>query len=454
MQKEKVAVIDGGGRGSVLVDRYLRSPHVAAVIAIPGNDMMGRGQGKPVETFQKVRASDVGNIVTICKDWEITLVDIAHERAVCAGLTDALRREGISVVGPTAKAGNITEGDKAASRLFGTRHGLPQPEYHIFDTESEEGDDAVSYVKTRAMKSMFVKAAFLCDGKGAIPVETKEEAEAAINHMAVLPYNAGRKFLIEEWLKSSDGKNGEEFSMFCLSDGTTWNVIGSAQDHKRLWDHDKGPNTGGMGCSTPPLVLRPEIQAQASEIMEKVFTGLKTEGIPYTGILYLGGIIINQNGKDKVYVVEFNARWGDPEAQVILPGIKTDPFEISKRCADGQLGGLEIETDGRSRVSVAGVALGYPESYKQAEGKRIYGLDRAGEVEGVTVYGAGVKVVDGKHYVSGTGGRLFHIVGEGKDVLEAKERVYSAMARVFVEGNNLHYRTDIGHRDVERILRA
>lgn len=261
--------------------------------------------------------------------------------------------------------------------------------------------------------------------------------------------DAGGVFLIEKWLQDEDG-SGEEFSTYVFSDGQNYKVIGSAQDHKRVNNFDEGENTGGMGCSTPPLVMTPDLLRDVEMgILDKTISGLQAEGRLYKGVLYLGGMAIRERGRQSPYVIEFNARWGDPEAQVILPGLINDLFEISMAIVQGDVRGLRLKTDNKARVAVTGASKGYPGDYEEARGKRIYGLDKARKIDGVSVYGAGVKEEDGKHYANG--GRLFYIVGEGETVIDARRKAYEAMSAVHIDGNNLHYRTDIGWRDVQRL---
>jgi len=247
--------------------------------------------------------------------------------------------------------------------------------------------------------------------------------------------------MIEKWLKGED-EAGEEFSAFIFSDGKNYKIIGSAQDHKRVNDFDEGENTGGMGCSAPPLILTRELMKDVQEnIFNKTIAGLNAEGRSYKGVLYLGGMVIKRAGKLRPYVIEFNARWGDPEAQVILPGLVNDLFAVSMAIARGDIGKLKIQTDGKARIAVAGVSKGYPGNYIEVKGKRIYGLDKARKIDGVKLYGGSVKRMGKKDYADG--GRLFYFVGP-------RDKVYQAMSMVFVEGNNLHYRTDIGWRDRQR----
>ncbi|MBI2022578.1 phosphoribosylamine--glycine ligase, partial [Candidatus Daviesbacteria bacterium] len=219
----------------------------------------------------------------------------------------------------------------------------------------------------------------------------------------------------------------------------------SAQDHKRVFDGDEGPNTGGMGCSTPPLVLTEDLKRQTLEIISKAVTALKKESRPYKGILYLGGIVVDE----KVFVIEFNSRWGDPEVQCVLPGFKTDLFELNMKAYEGRIEDIEVEMDDKARVVVAGASKGYPGDYSQVKGKQIYGIEDVLKLPGIKFYSAGIKRVEGKYTASG--GRLFYIAGQGKDVIEARKNAYEAIKLISVEGDNLHYRTDIGYRDVERL---
>ncbi len=448
-KKEKVAVVDGGGRGSVLVRAYAKSPHVGEVLAFPGNDMMGFGTGKPVRTFPGIKTTDVEKIVRICMDENVALVDVAQDNAIEVGLVNSLRHAGIKALGPTKGAGQI-EWDKEFAREFGTVHGSPQPWYRVFKSE-QEGIDFVKRHFAKDGAPVFVKAAGLAEGKGAIPAKNVEDAINAIKEMREFG-NAGDTFLVEDWLRNEDGSNAEEFSAFAISDGIGVKILGYAQDHKRLYNFDEGPNTGGMGCSSPPLVLDAVLQGRIVNIISSAVDGLASKNRPYTGIIYLGGILQYKNNELNPSIIEWNARWGDPEAQVIVPGFKTDMLEVGMSAINNR-GVLPVRTDGLSRIVVAGVSRGYPdkEKYKAVKGKQIFGLDEAMRTDGVEVYGAGVSVQDGRYYANG--GRLFYIVGSGNDAVQARARAYEAIARVSIEGNNLHFRNDIGWRDVARLRR-
>lgn len=438
-----VLIVGGGGRETALVDSYAKSPHVERIIAVPGNDLMQMTTEKPVEIFPGVETTDVPRILDISRHESVNIVDVAQDNAVEAGVVDALEYAGIPTVGPTRAAGQI-EWDKTWSREFGEKHELAQPSFKICLSQ-EEG---LTYLDEQPDQPWFIKAAFLAQGKGALPARNKKEAIERVLEMRDFG-EAGSVFLIEKWLQSEDGY-AEEFSTYVFSDGKNYKLIGSAQDHKRAYNFDEGENTGGMGCSTPPLLLTPDLMAEVeTNILERTLAGLQSEGRPYKGVLYLGGMVTKENGKIKPSVIEFNARWGDPEAQVLLPGLVNDLYEVSMAIAQGNIQDLQIQMDGKARVVVTGASRGYPGNYDQVKGRQIHGLEQVKEMDGVKLYGAGVKK-NGEKYIA-NGGRLFYIVGEGDSVIEARRKAYDAMSIVSIEGNNLHFRTDIGWRDVDRL---
>lgn len=441
-----VLVVDGGGRGAALVDKYGQSDHVGKILAVPGNDLMKIHASKSVQIYPQLKTTSIKEILKICKKEKVDLVDVAQDNAIEAGLVDLLIKNNIPTVGPTKSAGQI-EWDKAWAREFGERQNIPQPKFKIYRSEKE----GIDYLRNQPDKAWFVKASYLAEGKGALPAKNNAEAIERVKEIKRFK-DAGRVFLIEEWLKGDDGF-AEEFSTFIFSDGRNYKIVGSAQDHKRANNFDEGENTGGMGCSTPPLILNSELMKEIkTRILDKVILGLNAEKRPYKGVLYLGGMAVKGKGKLTPYVIEFNARWGDPEAQVILPGLLNDLFEVSMAIVKGNIKNLQLQTDGKARVVVAGASKGYPGDYSMVKGKQIYGLSEAKKVEGVKIYGAGIKEEGGKYHANG--GRLFYIVGEGENVIEARRKAYEAMSLVSIEGNNLHFRTDIGWRDVERIKKG
>ena len=281
-----------------------------------------------------------------------------------------------------------------------------------------------------------VKASGLALGKGVIIAANNEEAMRAMQRMSEFG-NAGSTFLLEQYL------DGEEFSTYAICDGSYYQVLGSAQDHKRLHDGDEGPNTGGMGCSSSPLILTPDMMRQVHDTLRKTFDGLASEGNPYTGVLYLGGMVVD----GKVYVIEYNARWGDPEAEEVVPGLQMDLVELARATIEGRMNQFSVETDQKIRVAIALAAKGYPD--QPIKGKEITGISDTLTLPGVTIYGAGVKK-NGERYYS-NGGRLLYVVGEGSDVVEARDKAYDAMDRIRVEDGAGHFRRDIGYRDIARL---
>lgn len=450
--KTRVVVIDGGGRGSALIDSYSKSPLVDELIAIPGNDLMQSLTKKKVKTFLKLKTTNLKEILKICQTEKPALVDVSQDNAIEAGLSDLLRKNGFSVIGPSKKAGQI-EWDKAFSRDLLRKTRANQPEFHSFSSAKS----GISFIKKSPDKPRFIKAAGLAEGKGALPAKDNQEAIERIKELARFG-QAGKNFLIEDWLI------GEEFSAFTICDGLNYQFISTAQDHKRAFDGDLGPNTGGMGCSAPPLLMTPEILQSVYETIGDVLYELSKNNRPFNGILYFGGLVVQTIKGPKVYVIEFNARWGDPEAQTILPGIQGDYFKISLACAQGKLDSVKVRHDGKYRLCVAATSLGYPSDYSRVKGQQIVGLDKILKDKSIKVYGAGVKKSPSRHPKLGegskylaNGGRLFYIVSEGRNAVNAINLAYTQLQKVSIPDKNghnlLHFRRDIGYRDVNRLLK-
>ncbi len=432
LKMETILVVDGGGRGAVLVDKYGESKKVGRILVVPGNDLMQINTKKEIKIFPNLKTTDILEILAICEREKVDLVDVAQDNAVEAGLVNTLMLNGIPVIGPTREAGQI-EWDKSWARQFMGKYNIPAPRFQIFYTEK----DGIDFVKNNPAGRWFVKASGLAEGKGAIGARNVDEVILAIKEMAKFG-KSGQTYLLEDW------RTGEEFSAFALCNGQTFKVVGYAQDHKRVSDGDIGPNTGGMGCVSNPLIVDRNIKKQTEVIFKKVVDGMKKEGRPYVGVLYLGGIVVN----GKVWVIEFNARWGDPEAEVIIPSIKNDFVDLADAVIHGRLKDLKLDIDNKVRVVVTATAKGYPTDYAFTKGKKVLGIEKAIK-SGAKIYGAGIKKI-GKNFVV-AGGRVLYMIGEGKDVIEARGKAYKAMALIDIEGNNLQYRTDIGWRDVERL---
>ncbi len=428
MKKSTVLVIDGGGRGSVLTAKYLESKLVGKVLVTPGNDLMLIN--KNVEIFPNIKTTDTKNILNVCIKNKVDLVDVAQDDAVAVGITDILLKNKFKVFGPTKAAGQI-EWDKSWSKNFMNKNRIPTAKFKVFKTQKA----GILFIKKHKDSKWYVKASGLAAGKGVIFAANNKEAIHAINQMKNFG-KSGETFVIEESLE------GEEFSSFAAVNGKKFIILGHAQDHKTVYDGNIGPNTGGMGCSSPPLAITPYIEKQVNVIFKKTTAGLVKLKRPYLGILYLGGII---DSKGKVKVIEFNARWGDPEAQVILPSIKNDYYSLVAEILNGNK--PRIIKDKKYRIVVAATAKGYPVDYSKIVGKEIKGMDKLVKSK-VKIYGAGVKLQGNKYLVSG--GRLFYVLSEGKNVAEARKIAYNALSLVSIAGGNLHYRRDIGYRDLKR----
>ncbi|MBI2074712.1 MAG: phosphoribosylamine--glycine ligase [Candidatus Levybacteria bacterium] len=428
-----ILVITANGREHALADAYSKSKKVKKVVMIPGNGLTDFTNPK-IKNYPDVSITDFDGIIDVCRKEEIDLVDVSQDDIIAAGYVDKLEALGIQTFGPTQKAAEI-EWSKKWARDFMAKHNLPIPHFKSFNNQKE----AIEYINSLTEQILYIKASGLAAGKGAIRAENKKEALDAILAMNQFG-KAGETFVIEECLI------GEEFSLFAICDGENFQVASVAQDHKTVYESDKGPNTGGMGCVAQTNALNSSmIRIIEQKILKPFIEGMQKENRPYKGVLYLGGMV----NKNDVKIIEFNARWGDPEAEVIIPGIKNDYLSIVEAVTMKQLNNVTIKLDGKIRISIAGCSRGYPNDYSIVKGKEIFGLKEAMGLPGISIYGAGIKRQGKRFFVSG--GRIFHLVAEGENIIQARVRAYGAMAMISIEGNNLHYRTDIGWRDVMRI---
>lgn len=406
----------------------------------PGNDFHTFRRHKEVIRDPDVSLHDAGSVLEAAVRHQADLVDVAQDDALAAGAIDLLKEHGIPAFGPTRSASQI-EWDKAWARGAMGRYGIPSPSHRTFSQESrlEAARHLRELYDETEKRLVYIKATKLCGGKGALPARSYEQAGARISELRELG-PAGDAFVIE------DGLTGEEFSYYVISDGKTFRTFPSAQDNKLSHDNDTGRQTGGMGAVSPTSLTDEYVPEIDGRLIEPALDGLRAESRPYQGLLYLGGIIT----PDGLNTIEFNARWGDPEVQAILPGLEGDYHAIVQSALDEDIARAEFGQDGLTRVCIVGASKGYPDDYSVVTGREIRGLERAARVPGVTVYGAAVAVEDGRFYAAG--GRLFNVVGEGRDVAEAQDRAYEAMQYVSVQNDGLHYRTDIGNK--ERMRRA
>ena len=439
MAKEDLTIllIGSGAREHTISCAYEKSPNVKRIIIAPGNDFIGYKRQKEVVMDKNCSLKNPTSLLEIARKYQPDLVDVAQDDALANGTVDTLEKEGFVVFGPRKEAARI-EWDKRWSREFMQRHEIPHPCFRYFENETDAEQYAKEQYLIDSSKIVYIKAGGLCSGKGALKSTSLDEVVKNIGRMKDFPNGAGRIFLVEE------GLEGEEFSYYAISDGQTYKLFKSAQDNKTVFNFDEGDQTGGMGVVSPSMVTEPIRKEIEQQQISRAIKGMALEQNPYRGILYLGGIVVN----GKPMNIEYNARWGDPECQVVLPSVETDYLEIVKACLEGRLGDLDIKQDNKTRICVVGASKGYPNDYSQVKGKRIFGIDEVMEMEGINIFGAGINVTDGKLYTNG--GRLFSVVAEGRDILEARQRAYSAIAGISIEGNNLHYRTDIGWRDIER----
>lgn len=428
----KIFVIGSNGREHALAVKYAESKKVKIVFIAPGNGLTDYKSTK-IKNID-IQMHDLPALITFAKTQKVDLVDVAQDDCLAQGYVDAFQEEKISVFGPTKNSAQI-EWSKEWARKFMAKYKLPAPKNKTFNSVAR----AQAYIKKNPESLMFVKASGLAFGKGVIRAENKKQALAAILEMKKFG-KAGETFLIEE------GLVGEEFSLFVICDGNNYVVTRAAQDHKTVYAHDMGPNTGGVGSVAPTnAVTASMIQSVEKQIVKPFLLGMKKEGRPYSGILYVGGMITGKGIK----IIEFNARWGDPESEAILPGIRSDYLDVVFAVINKKLNKLEVKLDRKVRVALTACAQGYPVDYSAVKGKEIFGIDTVFKLPHIQIFGSGIKRVRNRFYVNG--GRVFHIVAFGKDIIEARKNAYFAMSCIFIEGNNLHYRTDIGWRDVERI---
>jgi phosphoribosylamine--glycine ligase len=416
----KVLVVGSGGREHTICWKLAQSPKVDKIYCAPGN----AGIGEIAELVQ-IGAMELDKLVDFAKTNDIDLTVIGMDDPLVAGVVDKFEAAGLRVFGPRANAA-IIEGSKAFSKELMKKYNIPTAAYETFDDYSK----AVEYVKKGSFP-VVLKADGLALGKGVLICNTLDEALDGLNTLMVdKKFGAsGSKVVVEEFL------TGPEVSVLSFCDGNTVVPMVSAQDHKRAYDNDEGLNTGGMGTFSPSRIYTDEI---ASECMETIFkptvAALNAEGRQFKGIIYFG-LMLTANGPK---VIEYNARFGDPETQVILPRLKSDLCEIFEACIDGTLDKLNVEWYDNAACCVVLASGGYPESY--IKGYEIKGLEEAKKAENITVFHAGTALKDGKFVTNG--GRVLGITGVGKDLDEAIKIAYDGVKIVTFE--NVHFRRDIG----------
>ena len=425
----KILVIGGGGREHTLAWKLAQSPKATKLYAIPGNP----GMAEIAECVPDISIEDNKAVVDFAKTHDIDLAVVGPEVPLTNGIVDAFEAAGILAFGPRKLAAEI-EGSKSFSKGLMKKYGIPTAKYEVF-TDAAAAKD---YIRKEGAP-IVIKADGLAAGKGVVVAMTEEEALRAITDIMEAQEfgQAGSRVVIEEFME------GEEASLLAFTDGETIVPMISSQDHKRAYDGDKGPNTGGMGTYAPAPVMTPALVAQAKEtILEPAIRAMAVEGRKYQGCLY-AGLMITADGPK---VVEFNARFGDPETQVVLPLLRSDLVEIMTACArgDGSLKDRDIRWSDGAAVCVVLASGGYPKSYRK--GYEITGLAEAA-AKGAYVFHAGTVEKDGK--IVTAGGRVLGVVAEAADVAQAVEKAYDGVSAI--DFKDKMFRKDIAHRALERL---
>ena len=421
-----ILLVGSGGREHALAWKIAQSPLVKRLVIAPGNPGMEK-----LGELRAVKATDADQLAALAREIRADLVVVGPESALEQGLADRLAAAGIPCFGPTAKAAQL-ETSKAFSKAFMERHEIPTAGFGVYE-RLHEARQALTVFKPPYV----IKADGLAAGKGVAISPTKREAEREIEWMLGGRFGqAGARVVIEEFM------DGEEGSLFALSDGRNYVLLGGAQDHKRAYDGDLGPNTGGMGAYSPAPVFTPElVEAAERDVVRPVIEGMAREGMPYRGVLYAGLMATSEGPK----VVEFNARFGDPECQVLMMRLGGDIVPMLLACARGDLSRATLpEFLSETVICVVMAAQGYPDS--PVEGSIIRGAEQDFGPH-VQVFHAGTRRQEDGQLVA-AGGRVLNICARGKDIAEARQRAYAAVRKIDWPGG--FNRTDIGWRALER----
>jgi phosphoribosylamine--glycine ligase len=423
----KVLVVGQGGREHCVVWKICQSPRVDKVWCAPGN-----GGTSLIAENVPIQANDIEALLAFAKKMSIDLVVVGPEAPLVGGIVDRFTQEGIKIFGPTRDLA-LLEGSKVFAKQIMRKYNIPTSGFEVFS----EAASAKKYVMQRGAP-LVIKADGLAAGKGVVVAHSIDEAHQAIDMIMVeKKFGAsGERIVIEEYLE------GEEVSLLIFTDGKNIVPLVSSQDHKRVFDDDKGPNTGGMGAYSPaPLVRESLLSKVNDEICMPLIEGLRTEGRRYQGMLYLGLMI--KEGQPSV--LEFNVRFGDPETQAILPKLKSDLVEIMLDTVEGNLSDCHLDWDPRFCLCVVLASGGYPHSYEK--GKKIQGLEALEEMQDIFVFHAGTKYTPS---LVTNGGRVLNVAGLGTTLKDAQKIVYSAIENIRFEG--MHYRRDIGNRALNALI--
>ena len=423
----KVLIIGEGGREHALAWKIKESPRLKELYCAPGN-----GGTDEIATNISIKPDDISALMDFCKKEKIDLTIVGPEAPLALGIVDTFKQEGLKIFGPNKAAAQL-EASKIFTKELCKSENIPTAEYEAFTDAAK----AKEYISKKGAP-LVVKADGLAAGKGVFIAKEESIALQAVDTiMLEKAFGAsGEKVIVEECLE------GEEASIIVVSDGDNIVPLASSQDHKRAFDNDKGPNTGGMGAYSPAPVVTDEIfQETIEKIIKPTILGMKKNHTPHKGVLY-AGIMITKDGPK---LLEFNVRFGDPETQAILPRLDSDLLELLDKTAEGSLKDYKLKWSEKSCVSVVAASGGYPGKYEK--GKEISGIKKALELENTLVFHAGTKKESGKTLTSG--GRVLNIVALGADIEKAVDKVYKACSLIKFDG--IHYRHDIGSRALERV---
>lgn len=419
----KVLVVGSGGREHAVIRKLAENPEIDRIFCAPGNGGISV-QAQLVE----IKATDVEGMVAFAKKEGIDFVVVTPDDPLVLGMADAMEEAGIPAFGPSKKAAQI-EGSKVFAKNLMKKYGIPTAKYEVFDDPSK----VIAYIERENQFPAVIKADGLALGKGVVIARNLAEAKEAVHSIMEdkIFGKSGNQVVVEEFL------TGKEVSVLAFTDSHTISPMISSMDHKRVYDNDEGPNTGGMGTIAPSPYYTPEV---AKRCMEEIFLptmeAMKKEGRPFKGCLYFGLILTERGPK----VIEYNCRFGDPETQVVLPLLKTDLFTIMRAVRDERLGEVDIQWSTGAAACVVLASGGYPKKYET--GLPIKGLDENGGHPGVIVYHAGTKKQDGRFLTAG--GRVLGVTGLGETLPQALEKAYGAVREITFK--NAHYRTDIGKK--------
>lgn len=426
----KVLVVGSGGREHAICWALNNSPLSPDLFIAPGNPGMS-ALGKMVP----IGVSEHEALLAFAKEEEIDLTVIGPEQPLVDGIVDKFEAAGLAIFGPSAAAAEL-EGSKAFSKAFMARHAIPTAAHRTFNVD--QYDEAREYLKEMG-SPVVMKASGLAAGKGVLMCMTDQEAVEGLDALMKEQRfgDAGTSVVIEAFME------GEEASLFALTDGESYVTLAAAQDHKRIGDGDVGPNTGGMGAYAPAPIITPDLlEDVCRHIVEPTLKGMAEEGRCYRGILYLGLMITAEGPK----VVEYNCRFGDPETQVVLPLLKTDLLDLMLRYSTGGGKGLTVEQHPGAAACVVMASGGYPGSYPK--GKEITGLEKAEEVGEVIVFHAGTRFGDSGQ-IETAGGRVLGITATGDELSDALNLAYQAIGKISFEG--MQFRRDIGKKGLARL---